>query len=167
MPCHSVKVKSVHGLAVLLHHVVGNVYQIVDGTDAAGPEPLLHPLWGRRNLYVGADPCTISGAQVRILYFHGNVIVNIFLIFLHFHHWRHERFTEGSCCFPCNAQNTITVYPVGSDLILKYRVPHAQDLNRVGAHLHILPENVDPHLRSFRIHISVGAKFLYGTHHPI
>ena len=44
MTCQLVIVKGVHGLSVLFHHIVGDIHDIVDGTDSAGSQTALHPL---------------------------------------------------------------------------------------------------------------------------
>ena len=47
------EIERVHRLAELEQHVVGDVDDVADRTDAAGRQPVLHPLRGRRRRHVG------------------------------------------------------------------------------------------------------------------
>ena len=56
-----------HGLAVFQHDVVGDVHDVVDGTDAGVPQPLPQPGGGGLDFHVLHQPGGIPGAQVRVL----------------------------------------------------------------------------------------------------
>ena len=43
-PASCVVIIGMHGLSVFFHHIVGDIHQVVDGTDAAGCQTSLHPL---------------------------------------------------------------------------------------------------------------------------
>ena len=57
-------VKCVHGLAILQHDIVGDIHNVVDGTDAVGSQTLTHPLGGRTDLDIGNHPCGVAVAQL-------------------------------------------------------------------------------------------------------
>ena len=61
---HIAVVKGVHGLAVLQHHIVGDVHDVVDGTDAHAPQPLPHPLGRGGDLHVPHHPGGVPGHQI-------------------------------------------------------------------------------------------------------
>ncbi len=155
MTCNGIQVKSMHWLAVLLHHIIGNVHQIVDGTDTAGAQPPLHPFRRRRDFDIGADPCTVSAAQIRVFYFYRNIIIDILSVFFYFHHRSDKGLAEGCRCLSCNSQYTVAIHSVRGDFIFKYGISHAKGFNSVGAWLHILLKNVNAVFRGFRVHISV------------
>ena len=91
-----------HGLAVFFHHIVGNVNQVVDGTDAAGCQSSLHPFGRRSDFDIFAHSCTVSGAEVGI--FNGNldVVVDIVSCFFYFHNGRYEGLVKGCGSFSGN-----------------------------------------------------------------
>ena len=57
-------VKGVHGLAILQHHIVGDVHDVVDGAHAHAAQPLPHPLGGGGDLHVAHHAGGVAGAQV-------------------------------------------------------------------------------------------------------
>ena len=63
-------IKGVHGLAVLQHDIVGDIHDIVDGTDAHGTEPLPHPFGGGGDLDIADHTGRVPGAQFRVGGFH-------------------------------------------------------------------------------------------------
>ena len=156
-----------HGLAVLLHDIVGDIHQVVDGPDAAGGKPSAHPLRGRANLNVFADPGTVPGAERRILHFHAHIVVHILLVSHSFYLRGRKGLPESCRRLPGQAQHTVAVHPVAGDLILEHRVVKPQQLHRVRPHGNILPENVDSLLGSLRVHVSVRAQLFNGAHHAV
>ena len=64
---HAGEVEGVHGLAVLQHHIVGDIHNVVDGTDAGVPEPLAHPRGRGPDLHVLHQAGGVAGAEVGIL----------------------------------------------------------------------------------------------------
>ena len=167
MPGDGVQIKGMHRLPILLHHVIGDVHQIIDGTDAAGGKPLPHPLRRRPQLDVLADPCTVPGAKLRILYLHADIVMNILLISCHIHKGRHKGLPEGSRRLSGDSQHAVAVHPVAGDFIFKHRVVKPQQLHRISPYLSILFKYIDALLRSLRIHASVSPQLLYGAHHAL
>ncbi len=112
MPRDGVQVKGVHGLAVLLHHIVGNVHQIVDGADTACRKASLHPLRRGRDLNVFAHSRAVSRAELLILHLHGYIVLHLLVVSLCCHCRQHKRLSERSRRLSGNADHTVTVYTV-------------------------------------------------------
>ncbi len=62
------RVKRVHGLAGLQHHKVGDVDDVVDGTDTCLAQAQAHPVGGWRNCHIGYSGGNIARAQVNVLH---------------------------------------------------------------------------------------------------
>ena len=162
-----IQIISVHGLAVLFHDVVGDIYHVIDGTDAMGRQPSLHPHRRRCKFDVLYHPGTVSGAEIFVLYLHFDVVVHILAVACLGDHRRIEILVEGGCCLSCQTDDGETVNPVGSDLVLYHHVMQAQRLDGVTAHNRIISENIDAVLRCLRVHISAGAQLLDGAEHTV
>ena len=156
-----------HGLAIFLHDIVGDINQVVNGTDTAGSQPSLHPLGRRGDFDIGTYPCTVAGAQIGILYLYFNIIIDIFPIFMHINHRGDEGLMEGHGRFPGNSQNTEAVNSVVCDFIFKYGVPQTQGIDCVGTYFHIIAENIDAVFRSLGIHIPAGSQLFNRAHHTV
>ena len=162
-----VVIERVHGLAVLFHHVVGDVHQVVDGTDAAGAQALLHPFRGRAELDVLHDAGRVARAQVGVRDLHGNVIRSLLAVPSHRDDGRNERQAERGRRFPGNAQDAVAVHAVGGDLVFEDGVMQAQGRQGVVARLHVTAfrEDVDAVFGSFGEEVAVKAEFFHGAHH--
>ena len=112
MPRNGRKIEGVHGLAVLLHHIVGDVHQIVDGADAAGRKPSLHPPGGRADFDIFADPCAVSWTQFLILHFHGNIILRLLTVSRYRYLGQYKGLSESCRRLSGNTDYTVTVYAV-------------------------------------------------------
>ena len=154
MPGNGLQVIGMHGLSVFLHHIVGDVHQVIDGADSHGSQPSLHPLRGRPDLDILDDPCTVTRAQVRIFHRNLHIVVDVLVISCLCHHRRHKCFVKCSRSFSCDPDHTEAVHPVGRHLIFHDYIVQSQCLDRVLTNLSILRENVDAFLRRFRIHFS-------------
>ncbi len=162
-----VQIIGVHGLSVLFHHIVCDIYQIVDGPDAACRQPSLHPFRRWRDPDIRAHSCTVTGTQVFILNFHFDIIVDIPCFLLNLYIRFMERLTEGCRRLSGDTDDAVAVHPVGRDLILKHRVPESQRRNGIFPDRHGIIKNIDTVFRRFRIKVPVRAQLLYGTHHPL
>ena len=69
-------VKCMHRLTVLQHHIVGNINDIVDGTDTIGTQALTQPLGGGSDLNIGYHPGSVTAAQLFSGYFHIQMLVD-------------------------------------------------------------------------------------------
>ena len=125
---HIAVVKGVHGLAVLQHHVVGDVHDVVDGADAHAPQPLPHPLGGGGDLHVPHHPGGVPGHQV------GGRGLDVQQIRQHaVGAALHLRLVEGQGLLiggghlPGQADHRQAVRPVGGDLELHHVIVRADD----------------------------------------
>ena len=162
-----IQIIGVHRLSVLFHHVVCDIYKIVDRTDSHGSEPSLHPLRGRSYLNVLYDPCAVARAEICIFNSYLDIVVDVLVISRGGHDRRFKFLAECSCRFSRDPDDAEAVYTVGCDLILKDRVVQSQSLDCAFTHNSVLREDIDPVLRRFRVHLSRGAEFLDGAHHTI
>ena len=137
---HIAVVKGVHGLAVLQHHVVGDVHDVVDGADAHAPQPLPHPLGGGGDLHVPHHPGGVPGAPGRRP---GSPrpaarIRHAFGAALHHRLVEAQGLVEGGGRLPGQADDAEAVGPVGGDLKLHHMVVGVDDGLDVVAGLHTL-----------------------------
>ena len=167
MARQGIVVKGVHGLSVLFHHVVGDIHDVVDGTDSAGRQAALHPLGGGSQLDVLHHSRAVAGAQLRVFHPHLQVIVDILAVSGGLYHRRMEFFSKCGGRLPGDSHHAVAVHAVGGDLILEHHVAQAQHLHCVGAHPGVLRENVDAALRRQWIHVAVGTQLLDGAHHSV
>ena len=93
--------------------------------------------------------------------------MNIFTVSGSSYYRRLEFFTECSCCLTGNTNHAVTVYTVGSDLILENHIIQSKCLYGALSYHCILRKNVNTILRSFRIHLSGRTQLLNGTHHTV
>ncbi len=190
----SVEVKCVHGLAVLDHDIVGDVDQVVDGTDAAGGKTSLHPVGGRADLDIGADACSVTAAQVGVFDLDGDIVIDISgLVLCGGHIGFHKAGAEGNGRFTGNTEQAVAVHAVGSDLIFENSVAQAQKLHSVHAGFYGvhgagffavkltglcqlaglllgdgakgLGEDIDALFGRLGIGVAVGAQLFDGAHH--
>ena len=167
MACQGVIIISVHRLAVLFHHIVGDINDVVDRTDSVGSQSSLHPYGRGSDLDIFYDSRAVTRAEVGILYDNFHIVVNVFAVSGSGDNGRFELFVEGSCCLTGNTDDAVAVHTVGSDLILENHVIQAKSLDCALSYHCILRKNVNAVLRSFRIHISAGTQFLDGAHHTV
>ena len=125
---HIAVVEGVHGLAVLQHHIVGDVHDVVDGADAHAPQPLPHPLGGGADLYVPHHPGGVPGHQV------GGGSLDVQQVrqhavgaALHLRLMEGQGLLIGGGHLPGQADDAEAVRPVGGDLKLHHMVVGAND----------------------------------------
>ena len=119
MACNRIHVISMHRLSELFHHIVGNIYQVVDRTDAVGSQASLHPFGRRTDLYIFYHSCAVSRAQICIFYSYFHIVVSVFTVALYLHYRRNKLLVKSSCNLSGNSDNAVAVYTIGSDLIFK------------------------------------------------
>ena len=154
-----------HGLSVLFHDIVGDVHNIVDGTDAVSRQTALHPLGRRRKLYIFNHPGAVTGTQLAVLHPHIQIVVDILAVACWCDHRGMECLAKGGRGLSGYANHTVAVHTVGGNFILEYAVTQAQHLDCICAFLCVCRKDIDAALRGIRIHIPAGSQFLHGTHH--
>ena len=70
-------VKGVHGLAVLQHNIVGDIHNVVDGTNAVGTQALPQPLGGGADLHIGHHPGGVAVAQIFRRNLHIQIVIDV------------------------------------------------------------------------------------------
>ena len=160
-------IKGMHRLTILLHHIVGDIHQIVDGTDSCRRKSSLHPLGGWSDLNILYHTGTVPRAQIRVFHRYFHIIVGVLIISRWSNYWRNKLLPESSCRFPRNTDNTEAVHTIRGDLILKIHIIQPQSLDGITAHLSVLREDIDTVFRSFRVHFPAGTQLLDGTHHAV
>ena len=154
-----------HRLSVFFHHIVGNIHQIVDWTDAYGCKASLHPFRRWPDFDILYDSCTVSRTQLAVLYRHLDIVVHILIIAGCRNYRRMEFLSKRSGCFPCNSDDAEAVHSVGCDFIFKYYVIKPQCFDRAASDFYIILEDIDSLFRRFRVHIPVRAQFFNRAHH--
>ena len=101
-----------HRLTVLFHHIICNINNIVDWTDALCAKPLLHPLRRRSDLDIFHDSCRISGTQIRIEHGYLDIIIDIFAVSGFFYDRRNKFFSEGCSRLARDSEHRETVHTV-------------------------------------------------------
>ena len=112
-----IQIIGVHRLSVFFHHIIRNIYKIIDRTDSMCTETFLHPLrrWGKLNILYNS--CRVTAAKILILYRYFDVIIDIFVISGFCYDRRYKFLMERGCCLTRNAEYGKTVYTVGCNLI--------------------------------------------------
>ena len=160
-------VKGVHGLAVFQHHIVGDVHNVIDRPDAAGAEPLPHPLGGGADLHVPHHPGGVPGTEVRVRGLYVQQVrkgalrpaLNLRVVEL-------EGLAEGDRRLPGQADDAEAVRAVGGDFKFHHMVVRADDGADVVSGLAVLVEDEDAvgdavgELPLFRVEVRQGADML-------
>ncbi len=159
-----------HRLRVLLHHIVGDIHNIVDRTDAVRRQTALHPHRGRTDFYILYNPADIAAAKFCILDFHRYIIRSLLAVSRFRNDGRYKFFAEGCRRLARDAEHAEAVHAVARDLILKIHIVQPQRLHCVRADLYIrvgriAVEYIKSLLRRVRIHLPAGAKLLDRAHH--
>ena len=132
---HAGEVKGVHGLSVLQHDVVGDVHNIVDGTDAGSTQPLPHPLGGGADLDVAHQSAAVPGAEIAVQNVHIGVVQDGVAAALHLGGGDVQLLAEGDGGLTGKADDAQTVGAVGGDLKLHHMVVQTQNRGDVVAWL--------------------------------
>ena len=107
-----VQIIRVHRLAVLSHHIVCDIDEIIDRADSVRRERSLHPLRRRREVYIFHDARAVTRAEVFCLHLDGNIIRRVLIIARLRHHRGMKRFAECRGRFSCDADDAVAVDPV-------------------------------------------------------
>ena len=164
---NGIQIIGMHWLAKFFHHIIGDINQVVDRTDSVGSQTSLHPFWGRSDLYIFYNSCTVTWAKLRILHCNLYIIRCLFFIALTFYNRRTEFLVKGSCCLSGNSQNSIAVHTVGCDLIFKDNIIQSKCLYCAFSYYCILWKNINSILRCIRVHLFGTSQFFNRTHHTI
>ena len=60
-------IKGMHGLSEFQHHIVCDIYEIIDWSNACSPETNLHPGGRRRKTHIFNKTCSITTAKLAVL----------------------------------------------------------------------------------------------------
>ena len=60
-------VKGVHGLSEFQHHIVCDIYEVIDRANAGSPETNLHPRGRRRKTHIFNKTRSITTAKLAVL----------------------------------------------------------------------------------------------------
>lgn len=99
-----IQIIGVHRLPVFFHHIIRNIYKIIDRTDSMCTKTFLHPLrrWGKLNILYNS--CRVTAAKILILYRYFDVIIDIFVISGFCYDRRYKFLMERGCCLTRNAE---------------------------------------------------------------
>ena len=124
---HAGEVEGVHGLAVLQHHVVGDVHDVVDGPDAGVAQPFPHPGGGGLDPDVLHEAGGVAGAEVGVLDVDVHGVRDGAAAAADLGGVELQGLAEGGAGLPGKADDAEAVGPVGGDLKLHHVVVEAQD----------------------------------------
>ena len=101
-----------HRLSILEHHIIRDINNVVDRTDAGACETDLHPLRGWCKMNVLDHSCSITRAEISILDRNLQEVMNVFTVagLLLLRH--HEGLAEGCSSFTCDTKGTVAVYSI-------------------------------------------------------
>ena len=167
MTGNGVHIIGMHRLSELFHHIVGNIYQVIDRTDTVSSQTSLHPFGRRTDLYIFYHSCTISWAQIRILYSYFHVVMSVFAVSLYLYYRRNKLLVKSSRRLSGNADDAVAVYTVGRNLIFKNHIIQSQSVDGAFPYYCVFRENINSVFRSFRIKLSGGTQLFNGAHHSV
>ena len=124
---HAGEVEGVHGLAVLQHHVVGDVHDVVDGPDAGVAQPLAHPGGGGLDPDVLHEAGGVAGAEVGVLDVDVHGVCDGAAAAPDLGGVELQGLAEGGAGLPGKADDAEAVGAVGGDLKLHHVVVETQD----------------------------------------
>ncbi len=165
MVCDRIQVIGMHRLSEFLHHIIGDIYQIIDRADPDRRQSSLHPLRGRPDLDILYYSCTISRTKFLVFHRYLDIIIHIFRISRLRNDRRMEFFSESRRRFPRDPDHAETVDPVGCNLIFEHHIVKPQRFHRIRPDFCILRKDIDAFFRRLRIHIFVRSQFLDRAHH--
>ena len=169
VPFEEAEVERVHRLAVLEHDIVRDVDDVVDGTDAAGAEPLSHPAGRRGHTDVLDDGAGIAVALVGSLDVDLQKVVHIALTGFDFRCVELQRDIEGGSGFSRETDDTHAVGTVRRDLELGDDIVETDGLTDVHARdfLAVVAEDEDTILDGVGEVVDRDAQFGDGAHHAL
>ena len=169
VPFEEPKVEGVHRLAVLEHDVVRDVDDVVDGTDAAGAEPLSHPAGRRCHADVFDDGAGIAVALVGGFDVDLQEVVDVALAGFDFRSMELQRDVEGGRGLSRETDDAHAVGTVRGDLELGDRVVQADRFADVhaGDFLAVVAKDEDAVLDGVGEVVDCDAQFGDGAHHAL
>ena len=160
-PGHLIVVEGVQRLAQLPHHVVRDVDQVIDRTEAHGAQPLGEPWRRGPDRQAGDDPRAEARAQVGGLDLDGGERGGLGLPFLHGHLGKAERRAGEGGHLAGHAHHRQRIRPIRGDLDLEDRVVEAEIGREIGAEGRIRRERQDA------VVVGPKAELLLGTEHAL
>ena len=160
-----------HWQAQLHHNKVGNIYHIVDGTDAGTLQTLLHPFRRWTDFYILQHPSRETGAQVVSLNIYLQHILSLGCIVLVDLDFRPLWLVAGEDSYLTNqAKDTEAVTTVGSKLKLQDNIVQPQYLLGRNTYRGILWQYVNAiqllwsHIGSIQLQLISRAQHAMGWH---
>ena len=158
---HAAEIKGVHGLAVLQHHIVCDIHNVVDGPHARVADALAHPIRGRSNFNILYHSGRIAGAECRLLDDNFGVVVdisagqrlNLGLVEL-------QLLAEGDGRLSGKADGAEAVGPVGGYLEVHNMIVPAQKGGHIGAGGAVLMHDKDAVGNAVRELLLLGVQVL-------
>ena len=166
---HIAVVKCVHGLTVLQHNIIGNIHDVIDGTDTVCSQTLTHPLGRGANLYICDHTGGIAVAQSLSRHFHIQMVIDRAgiatldnrLVMLHLH-------TKSSRRLPCQTDDRVAIGTVIGNFEVHNSVIIADDQIDIITGLTVLfIENPDAVCKHTGQIILSQAQFLKGAEHTV
>ena len=161
------QVKGVHGMAVLNHDEVGNIHDIVDGTQPRRVQVLPQPQGRRRDAHVLDDPGRVAGAQVGRFHADFHFVVNVAARFGHVGLGRMEGRIQRRGGLPGDAYRAQTVGTVGQNLEIHGVVVNAQNGAHVAAHGVFFVEDQQARIADAGIQLLRHLQFRGGAEHAL
>ena len=161
------QVKGVHGMAVLDHDKVGNIHDIVDGTQTRRVQVLAQPQGRGRDAHVLDDPGRVAGAQVGRFHADFHFVVNVAARFGHVGLGRFERGVQRRGSLPGNAQRAQTVGAVGQNFEIHGVVVNAQNGAYVAAHGVFFVEDQQARIAHAGVQLLRHLQFRSGAEHSL
>ena len=154
-------------MAVLNHDEVGNIHDIVDGTQTRRVQVLPQPQGRGRDAHVLDDPGRVAGAQVGRFHADFHFVVNVAARFGHVGLGRFERSVQRRGGLPGNAQRAQTVGTVGQNFEIHGVVVNAQNGAHVAAHGVFFVEDQQARIAHAGIQLLRHLQFRGGAEHAL
>ena len=120
--CNAGKIEGMHGMTIFNQYIIGNIYDIVDGTESDKLQPELHPLWRGLDLEICDHPGAISGAEYWVSYGNGCIILRASLSLYRFYLRLDKLLPERACSLTADTDDALTIRTVRSEFDIEYHV---------------------------------------------
>ena len=156
-----------HGVAILHEHIVGDIYNIVDGPHAHHSQPSLHPHRGRFDDNVLHNAAAVPGAKLCI--FHGDrgIVCCIALAGDVGQDRLPHSLPQGRSRFSSKADNTVAVGAVGQYRKVKDHIVPPQSLGNIHAQGRVCRKDQDTVYAGSGEFGFRQVKFLTGAEHAV
>ena len=162
---HLVQIKGVHGMAGFQHHIVGDIYNVIDGAHAGGVEHLPQPHGRGRDAHVFDHAGGVARAAGEILHRHLNMIGDIAAHILDRHLGQRQLGAQRGRGFARDAPGAQAVGAVGQNFKIGHIIVQAEDLAHIGAQGIILMENQQARVAHGGVQLHRHADFGAGAEH--